>query len=131
VRHVPFGSIQAKLAASRIFFLGRGVTTVEATGNFFEPTALVAVPDALVLEPYTTFWGQSGRALATMGSFSYTHSRLAGVASVGRYSSIAKGMTVMGRSHPLEWISTSPVFYNRAVMMRTFLEDVSEEMTPH
>lgn len=59
------------------------------------------------------------------GAFSYTHSPLPHLVSVGRYTSIAAGFKVMGDSHPLSWASTSPVFYNKQLMMRTFEDDTA------
>lgn len=65
------------------------------------------------------------------GDFSYTHSILPSLVSVGRYSSIALGLRVMGEKHPLEWASTSPVFYNRRLMMETFESDQGSVGTYH
>ena len=46
-----------------------------------------------------------------MGSFSYSHSVLPNYTNVGRYTSIAKGLEVMGFQHPIERITTSPITY--------------------
>ena len=46
-----------------------------------------------------------------MGSFSYSHSVLPNYTNVGRYTSIAKGVEVMGFQHPIERITTSPITY--------------------
>ncbi|MDC5822021.1 CatB-related O-acetyltransferase [Vibrio europaeus] len=47
----------------------------------------------------------------SMGSFSYSHSVLPNYATVGRYTSIAKGLEIMGFQHPIERITTSPITY--------------------
>jgi len=47
----------------------------------------------------------------SMGSYSYSHSVLPNYATVGRYTSIAKGVEVMGFQHPIERITTSPITY--------------------
>ena len=47
----------------------------------------------------------------TMGSYSYSHSTLPNYACVGRYTSIAKGLEIMGFQHPIERITTSPISY--------------------
>ena len=47
----------------------------------------------------------------SMGSFSYSHSVLPNYATVGRYTSIAKGLEILGFQHPFERITASPVTY--------------------
>jgi len=47
-----------------------------------------------------------------MGAFSYCRSSdLAGPIAIGRYCSIADGVSIMGASHPTDWISTSVMAY--------------------
>ncbi|WP_311200326.1 CatB-related O-acetyltransferase [Jannaschia sp. W003] len=46
-----------------------------------------------------------------LGAYSYSASLAPGIASVGRYCSIGRGLRVMGYGHPAAWASTSPVFY--------------------
>ena len=103
--------------------MGPGVVSAETTGKSYADHQIVNVQPAVELEPYTTYWGTSARNLVTMGAFSYTHSLLPLQVSVGRYTSIASGVRVMGEKHPHEWVSTSPVFYNRRLMMDTFEKD--------
>lgn len=43
-----------------------------------------------------------------LGAFSYTFSMLELYMDIGRYCSIAPGLTTMGSAHPTEWASTSP-----------------------
>lgn len=90
----------------------------------------IRVQPGIELEPYTTFWGNSGAHLVSMGAFSYTHSRLPFDVSVGRYTSIAVGLRVMGDAHPAGWASTSPVFYNHKTLIRTFCEDKDVALEP-
>jgi acetyltransferase-like isoleucine patch superfamily enzyme len=116
-------NLRPLLAKHRIFLLGAGVVSAEMTGKSYADNQVVNVQPGLELEPYTTYWGVSGRNLVTMGAFSYTHSVLPLLVSVGRYTSIASGMRVMGEKHPHTWVSTSPVFYNRRLMMGTFEKD--------
>lgn len=47
-----------------------------------------------------------------LGAFSYTNSPLPPDMSIGRYTSIASALSIMGSAHPTSWASTSPVFYN-------------------
>ncbi len=48
-----------------------------------------------------------------LGAYSYTRSFFTHVARIGRYCSIGDAVSVMGSNHPVEWASTSPVFYRR------------------
>lgn len=115
------------LVRHRIFLRGPGVTTIETTGaSYGEDTLDKCAPDVR-LEPYATYWVGNGRQLAGMGSFSYTHSRLPLSSKVGRCTSIAKGLNVMGAMHPHEWASTSPFIYNLRLLMETFERDGGEE----
>lgn len=118
--------LRPHLVSSRIFLMGPGAKTIETTGASYGEDSLIKFAPDLRLEPYATYWAGSGRHLVSLGSFSYTHSRLPLSARVGRYSSIAKGVKVMGARHPHEWASTSPVFYNRRLMMETFERDRGE-----
>ncbi|KQS57250.1 hypothetical protein ASG17_00475 [Brevundimonas sp. Leaf363] len=52
------------------------------------------------------------RGFLSMGAFSYCRSiGLSGPVTIGRYCSIADGVSVMGASHPTDWISTSVMAY--------------------
>lgn len=115
--------VRPLLVKNRVFLTGRGTNSIETTGASYSDNAAVRIQVGIVLEPYTTYWSGSGTSLVTMGAFSYTHSPLPQLVSVGRYTSIAAGFRVMGDSHPLSWASTSPVFYNKQLMMRTFEND--------
>lgn len=116
------------LKSHRILMTVPGMKDFENTGSTYNPEAWISYEDDLALDPYTTFWGTSGTALPRMGAFSYTHSKLSKAISVGRFTSIAKGMAVMGAKHPLEWASTSPVFYNQRLLMRTYSADHGVEL---
>lgn len=54
-----------------------------------------------------------GASVCSMGAFSYTNSELGYGVEVGRYSSIGRGLSIMGADHFTQWISTSPRFYNQ------------------
>lgn len=53
-------------------------------------------------------------SFCTSGAFSYSCSRLANNVRIGRYCSIAAGVTLMGSQHPVTRFTTSPVTYNKA-----------------
>ena len=128
---IAMSDLQPLLSQYRILMAGPGVDSLEKSGASYAPTTQVTYEADLELYPYTTFWGTSGTALPRMGEFSYTHSKLHKSITVGRYTSIAKGMSVMGARHPLEWASTSPVFYNQRLLAQTYAQDrgVSLEKT--
>ena len=63
------------------------------------------------LEPHCEL--QAGSVLPRrMGAFSYTGSQLLPSTSVGRYCSIGGGVEFIQSQHPIDWASTSPVFYS-------------------
>ncbi|MGQ3384991.1 CatB-related O-acetyltransferase [Glutamicibacter sp. TV12E] len=120
---IAMSQLQPLLREYRILLAGRGVDSMEKTGDSYAPDALVNYEADLALHPYTTFWGTTGLALGRMGAFSYTHSRLHKSLAVGRFTSIAKGLSVMGARHPHEWASTSPVFYNQQLLAQAYGQD--------
>lgn len=74
------------------------------------------IPHATV--EFEKFSQHSPNGFCPLGAYSYSHSALIGVAYVGRYCSIAENVRVMGNSHPVNWVSTSPVFYKPRRMKR-------------
>lgn len=64
------------------------------------------------IEPYVNF--ASGDLLPrAFGAFSYTHSPLHAELSVGRYCSIAQGLTLFGDAHPVDRVTSSPSTFDR------------------
>lgn len=120
---IQMSQLRPLLKSHRILMTVPGMKDFEDTGSTYNPDAWVSYQQDLALDPYTTFWGSSGTALPRMGAFSYTHSKLDKAISVGRFTSIAKGLSVMGAKHPLEWASTSPVFYNQKLLMQAYCAD--------
>jgi acetyltransferase-like isoleucine patch superfamily enzyme len=74
-----------------------------------QQTALV-VADDCEIEPYTHIF-QGNVIPRALGAFSYSNSPLHAAMSIGRYTSIAWQVSVMGDSHPMEWATTSSIFY--------------------
>lgn len=122
---ITISKIRDLLEEQRVFLMGAGVNSVMQTGASYRDDQIINIQPGIRLEPYTTFWSGSGRNLVSMGAFSYTHTPLPHLVSVGRYTSIATGFKIMGDNHPIEWLSTSPVFYNKRLMMGTFEEDMT------
>lgn len=48
-----------------------------------------------------------------LGACSYSRSFFANVLRIGRYCSIGENVSVMGNRHPVDWVSSNPVFYRR------------------
>ena len=46
-----------------------------------------------------------------LGAYSYSRSFFLNVARIGRYCSIGENVSTMGNRHPVEWVSSNPVFY--------------------
>lgn len=70
----------------------------------------INVPTKGYMEEYSAFL--SGYSQCQIGMFSYTWSNMPEVVSIGRYCSIAKGLTFTGVEHPLDRISTSSFTYD-------------------
>lgn len=64
----------------------------------------------LRIEPHCVF--AVGNTLNSMGMCSYSRSNLTEQTIVGRYSSIAPNLKVMGFQHPIERFTTSPISYS-------------------
>lgn len=121
--------IRSTLVESRIFVMGPGVPNIEASGSSYKDDAYISIQPGIVLEPYTTYWSGSATQMVTMGAFSYVHSRMHPCVRIGRYTSIAAGVRVMGNKHPLERVSTSPAFYKNGPLMRTYQTDMGVQTT--
>jgi acetyltransferase-like isoleucine patch superfamily enzyme len=68
------------------------------------------IPVDCALEPFTQTL--AGPTLPqAIGCFSYSNSEFAMNMRLGRYCSIAHGVKWMGANHPIDWATSSPVFY--------------------
>lgn len=119
---ISISDLRPLLVQGRIF-VAQGTKNIEQSGLGFPDDTEIRVQAGLRIEPYTTYWNKSAKNIVTMGAFSYTHSVLPLNFEVGRYSSIAKGLKFMGAKHPVEWVSTSPVFYNQQALVATYQQD--------
>jgi acetyltransferase-like isoleucine patch superfamily enzyme len=83
--------------------VGLGVTTLHA--------APFQLPDRVIFEaPCSIKWMRADYSLE-MGAFSYAVSGYYFGAKIGRYTSIGEEVQVGRGSHPIEWATTSPLFY--------------------
>lgn len=119
--------IRHTLVEHRIFLIGYGVMTLEASGSTYKDDVKVDIQPGVVMEPYSTYYAGSATQMITMGSFSYVLSRMHPSVSIGRYTSIALGVRVMGNKHPLQRVSTSPSFYKNGLVMNTYQADEGVE----
>lgn len=95
--------------------------------KFFAPDDRLFFDESLVLEPYCSFmngFGHRNDLLCSMGSFSYSWSKLPTWLKVGRYCSIAHGLKFMGARHPYERLSSSSFTYDKNfVICHRFCQD--------
>ncbi len=92
------------LEANRIYFHVGGRRRLKA-GD------VVHFSEHSLLEPYVAI--TAGDSIPTMGSFSYTSSDLPSDIRIGRYCSIARGLSIIGTNHPTEFLSSAPFTYNQ------------------
>jgi acetyltransferase-like isoleucine patch superfamily enzyme len=100
----------------------------------------IRMPHGAEIEPYSTFY--SGALLCSIGVGSYLHSPVSlPDFSVGRYCSIAIGLTVLGEEHPTDRVTTSNVTYvlgrpsahhlALGALRQDHFADVDVEAVPH
>jgi acetyltransferase-like isoleucine patch superfamily enzyme len=90
-------------SALRTALAKNGVTTL-TEGTF-------TLPDNTIFEPPCSIkWMRAEHALE-MGAFSYAVSGYYFGVKIGRYTSIGEAVQVGRGSHPVQWGSTSPLFY--------------------
>ena len=63
------------------------------------------------VEPYSHIH-QGGHIPASLGAFSYVRSNLRPNVHIGRYCSIGAEIRWLADDHPLDWATSSPVFYD-------------------
>ncbi|MHA6967430.1 CatB-related O-acetyltransferase [Glutamicibacter bergerei] len=119
---IQISDLRPLLVQGRIF-VAQGTKNIEQSGLGFPDDTEIRVQAGIRIEPYTTYWNKSAKNIVTMGAFSYTHSVLPFNFEVGRYTSIAKGLKSMGAKHPVDWVSTSPVFYNQQTLVAAYQQD--------
>jgi acetyltransferase-like isoleucine patch superfamily enzyme len=65
---------------------------------------------------------------STIGKYSYVYESRVINTIIGKYCSIAPECSIGGGKHPIEWVSTSPVFYRgNNVFHKNFSDHVFEE----
>ncbi len=67
---------------------------------------------SIFIEPYAVF--KETRSIWEMGAFSYSFSSLDPTCKVGRYCSIAGGLSLLGTQHPIDRFTTSCITYERS-----------------
>lgn len=72
------------------------------------------LPDDCTFEPPCSIKWMSAHHSLFMGAFSYAVSGYYFGASIGRYTSIGEDVQVGRGSHPVNWASTSPLFYQHS-----------------
>ena len=118
-------TIKLNRAVRKLFF-NRKVCTV---GRSYRPLRFelddnIILQEGCKIEPYA--WINAGNVFCTMGAFSYSHSPLRINFNIGRYVSIAGGLSVIG-NHPYERFTTSTVTYNCPYIYKKAIEDLSKQ----
>jgi acetyltransferase-like isoleucine patch superfamily enzyme len=75
------------------------------------PADSVLLPDLTLLEPPCSLKWLRAEHSFELGAFSYAVSGYFFATRIGRYCSIGEGVEVGRHSHPLDFVSSSPVFY--------------------
>lgn len=91
------------------------------------PTEQIQFDKSLSLENYTGIF--SGNTLCSMGAFSYSYSPLSPELTIGRYSSIARGLQFFGTGHPVDFVSTSPFIYlpiENSLLLQPYVDSNTE-----
>jgi acetyltransferase-like isoleucine patch superfamily enzyme len=109
-------SVREALYDARIF------TSMVGPHRITDGEILTFEPDALI-EPYTGFFG--GQMLCSMGAFSYIGNVPVPSVRIGRYCSIASGLSVPGPRHRYDTVTSSSINYDAEVlsMYRAALDD--------
>ena len=121
VMDVEFSKIKSILRERNIFFSASGE-------DRFKDGDILRFSNDFQAESYSAF--MNGNLICSIGSFSYTASPFPVDAIIGRYSSIAGGVSVMGARHPMERISTSSFTYDsNSIVFRKHAEDFSSKFS--
>lgn len=116
---VLYDNISHILNVKNVFFTTSGI-------HRHKPTDNIIFEDNLEIELYCAFF--MGNNLHNIGSFSYSWSILPIHTQMGRYCSIARGASVLGTRHPIEWVTSSSSTYdNKFIIFKKFAEDMQAE----
>jgi len=83
-----------------------GVTTLNKAG--------FTLPEDSVFEPPCSLKWMSVQHSLALGAFSYAVSGFFFGARIGRYVSIGENVQIGRHAHPMDWVSTSPIFYTHS-----------------
>ena len=75
-----------------------------------DPTTSTKLPEAPF--GFEAFTNHSRSGFMPLGSYSYSHSFVREISEIGRYCSIGANLKVVQNTHPLDRVSSSPVFYS-------------------
>lgn len=100
---IPLSSIKSYLKQNNIYF------SLDLAKERLSDTDDIVFSSSLVMENYIGIF--KGNNLCSMGAFSYSCSPLDPLLKIGRYSSIARGLSFFGTGHPVNYASTSPFTY--------------------
>lgn len=119
-----------KLTQSQIDWLYENRILFDWLGNKTQAVGtIINFDDNLMLEPYCSF--RRGPNLCDMGAFSYTQSNIEPDQVIGRYCSLAWGITFVLGQHPYNYMSTSQFTWgpNQEVAKIPMLDEGLSEWT--
>ncbi|WP_062762699.1 CatB-related O-acetyltransferase [Falsirhodobacter sp. alg1] len=106
----------------RFFQRRSGMRKSEDAQSRFRHGDTLTANSAAEIEEYSTV--AQGNSLFTIGAFASVASALPSYAKVGRYSSIAPGLSLMGYKHPIFAVSqSSAIFNHRREFMQAYIAD--------
>ena len=84
----------------------------QSEGNRIDPAFIV---EDCNLEGYNYFFGKGRAARSSFGAFSYVQNgALIGYSTIGRFCSIGPNVIIAYGEHPVNFLSTHPLFYERS-----------------
>jgi acetyltransferase-like isoleucine patch superfamily enzyme len=94
------------------------------------PPSTVNLPENTLFEPPCSLKWLRAEHSFDLGAFSYAVSGYFFAASIGRFCSIGEGVEVGRHSHPLDFVSSSPIFYQSFKFVIGVVENPSLPSTP-
>ena len=121
-------TIKLNRAVRKLFYKRKVCTTGKSYRPLrFELDDNIILQEGCKIEPYA--WFNAGNVFCTMGAFSYSQSPLRINFNIGRYVSIAGGLSTIGPNHPYDRFSSSTVTYNCPFIYKKAIEDLSGQDT--
>lgn len=103
---------------------------LKAHGIYLKPGRFRSHPMTSLEAPVALNEGFDFSHPASIGSFSYSWSLLENVSEIGRYCSIAAGVSFGALEHPSDWLGTSSCFYDEGFIWKDFTRKSGRPFIP-